>query len=193
MSSVILPREYIALILPFVYIIKKHCYLLCRSSNYDSHRIYGQWFFRYFSQGKIYIFIIHLLKNMFHFISYVILTWLSSTYHLWSAKRCENGSSGWWGFFAWAKNSYYQVTRWVIRLSAVLPLTPHMISNRQTCQKENCMINRLWYGNFQIIPHISLDPYRPSGWYGCLGLICDMIWKLHRIISIYVVANHSTR
>ena len=27
--------------------------------------------------------------------------------------------------------------------SAVLPLTPHMISNRQICQKEKCMINRL--------------------------------------------------
>ena len=27
--------------------------------------------------------------------------------------------------------------------SAVLPLTPHTISNMQTCQKDNCMINRL--------------------------------------------------
>ena len=27
--------------------------------------------------------------------------------------------------------------------SAVLPLIPHTISNRQTCQKEKCMINRL--------------------------------------------------
>ena len=27
--------------------------------------------------------------------------------------------------------------------SAVLPLTPHTISNRQTCQKEKCMKNRL--------------------------------------------------
>ena len=55
----------------------------------------------------------------------------------------------------------------------------HTISKRQTCQKEKCMINRLWYGNFHIIPHINpRHPYQPSGWYGCLGLIWCMIWKL---------------
>ena len=70
--------------------------------------------------------------------------------------------------------------------SAVLPLTPHTISNRQICQKEKCIINRLWYGNFHIIPHINLRPIstldwyqpsglRPSGWYGCFGLIWGMI------------------
>ena len=25
----------------------------------------------------------------------------------------------------------------------ILPLTPHTLANRQTCQKEKCMINRL--------------------------------------------------
>ena len=48
--------------------------------------------------------------------------------------------------------------------SAVLPLTPHTISNRQTCQKEKCMINRLGYGNFHIKPHINpRHPYQPEG------------------------------
>ena len=60
-------------------------------------------------------------------------------------------------FSARAKNLYQQVTC-VIQLflpgqktnisphsehSVVLPLTPHTISNRQICQKEKCMINRL--------------------------------------------------
>ena len=27
-------------------------FLFFRSSNHDSHRVYGQWLFRYFSQGK---------------------------------------------------------------------------------------------------------------------------------------------
>ena len=67
--------------------------------------------------------------------------------------------------------------------SAVLPLTPHTKSNRRTCQKEKCMINRLWHGNFHIIPHINpRHLYQPKGrgsegWYGCLGLIWGMIWK----------------
>ena len=72
--------------------------------------------------------------------------------------------------------------------SVVLPLTPHTISNRQTCQKEKCMINRLLYGNFHIIPHINPRPISAispradmgvSGWYG--------VWyeNCHVIISIY--------
>ena len=87
-------------------------------------------------------------------------------------KRCDNGSHGWYVFFALAKNPYHQIM-WVIWLfclseqkpvsphmehSTVLSLTAHMISNRQTCQKEKCMINRLWYGNFHIIPHINPRP-----------------------------------
>ena len=73
-----------------------------------------------------------------------------------SAKVVIMGHVGDMAFFAWTKNPYYQVT-WVIWLfcpgkkpvspysehSTVLLLTPHMISNRQTCQKEKCMINRL--------------------------------------------------
>ena len=148
--------------------------------------------------------------------AHVILTWLSSTYHLRSAKGVLIGHVSDTAF-ARAKNPYQQVTC-VIPLfcpdkkkknknisphsehSVVLPLTLRTISNRQTCQKEKCMINRLWYGNFQVIPHInSRHPYqpedwiiwqfsnhthinprhlRPSGWYGCLGLIWGMIWKL---------------
>ena len=64
------------------------------------------------------------------------------------------GHMGDTAFFAHAKNPYHQVT-WVIQLfclrkkpilpyleqSAVLPLTPHTISNRQTCQKEKIMID----------------------------------------------------
>ena len=72
--------------------------------------------------------------------------------------------------------------------STVLPLTPHTISNRQTCQKEKCMVNRLRYGNFHIIPyinprHISL---RAEDWYGCLKLIWGMIWNLPYNTIIYL-------
>ena len=48
--------------------------------------------------------------------------------------------------------------------SAVLHLTLHTISNRQICQREICMINRLLYSNFHIIPHINpRHPYQPEG------------------------------
>ena len=88
----------------------------------------------------------------------------------------------------WAENLY--ITTFIALGS--LTLTPHSISNRQTCQKEKCMINRLWYGNFHIIPHINpRHPYQPegrkgpradmgvSGWYGAWYENC------HIIISIY--------
>ena len=74
----------------------------------------------------------------------------------WSAKGMIMGHVGARFFFAQAKNPYHQV-RWVIRLFCtgkkptsphsehwvVLPLTPHMVSNRQTGQIEKYMINRL--------------------------------------------------
>ena len=54
------------------------------------------------------------------------------------------------------KNPYHQVAYMIrlfcpdkksisphLELLAVLPLTLHTTSNRQTCQKEKCMINRL--------------------------------------------------
>ena len=52
---------------------------------------------------------------------------------------------------------------------------------------------RSLYGNFQIISNINpRHPYqpsglRPSGWYGCLGLIWGMMWKLpyHNIFIIH--------
>ena len=96
-------------------------------------------------------------------------------------KRCDNGSHGWYGFFALAKKNNISPH---LEHSAVLHLTLHTISNRQICQREICMINRLLYNNFHIIPHINpRHPYQPegpraSGWYGCLGLIWGMIWKL---------------
>ena len=65
---------------------------------------------------------------------------------LWSAKG-NNGSRGWYGFFARAK----KIISPDLEHSAVLPLTPNTIWKRQTCQKEKCMINRLWCGNFHII------------------------------------------
>ena len=101
-------------------------------------------------------------------------------------------------FFARAKIPYHQVT-WVIQLfcpckkpvsphlkhSEVLPLTLHTISNKHTCQKEKCMINRLWYGNFHIIPHINPRPISARGliWIeGCCGVWYE---NCHIIISIY--------
>ena len=76
--------------------------------------------------------------------------------------------------------------------SAVLPLTPHTISNKQTCQIEKkCMINRLWYDYFHIVPHINprhpyqLEVLRPSGLYGCLGWYGAGYENCHIIISFY--------
>ena len=122
-----------------------------------------------------------------------------------SAKGVINGSHGWYGFFfAQAKTHITRSGGWYgffwpgknplsqhSENSAVLPLTPH----RQTCQKEKCMINRLWYGNFHIISHINpRHLYQPedlwsSGWYRCLGLIWGMIWKL-TYNNLIIMSNH---
>ena len=48
--------------------------------------------------------------------------------------------------------------------SAVLPLTLHTISNRQTCQEEKTMINRLSYANFRNITHINTRPISALMW-----------------------------
>ena len=99
----------------------------------------------------------------------VIMGHVGNTAFLFGQKTHITRSCGWYSFFARGKNSYHHI--WSTRLSCLL--TPHTISNRQICQKEKCMINKLWYGNFHIIPHINLrHPYQPegqrsSGWYGC--------------------------
>ena len=53
-------------------------------------------------------------------------------------KTISVGLMGDAAFFARAKNPYHH-----IRSTAVWSFTPHTISNRHTCQKENCMIDRL--------------------------------------------------
>ena len=53
-------------------------------------------------------------------------------------KPVSPGHLGDMAFLPCAKNPYHHTEH-----SAVLPLTRHTISNRQTCQKEKCMINRL--------------------------------------------------
>ena len=127
---------------------------------------------------------IHLLENTYVHFAYVILTWLSSIYHSCGAQKGVimghvgdtaflpghiTRSRGWYGF----KNPYHYI-RSTRRSCLWLRI---QISNRRTCQKEKCMINRLWYGNFHIIPHINpRHPYQPEGWYGRLGLICGTIW-----------------
>ena len=35
-----------------------------RSSNHDSHRVYGQWLFRYFSQGKYFSSLLHFIHKL---------------------------------------------------------------------------------------------------------------------------------
>ena len=61
--------------------------------------------------------------------------------------------------------------------------TPQTLSNSQTCQKEKCTINRLWYhmAIFILYPISAEDPRADmgvSGWYG--------VWyeNCHIIISI---------
>ena len=65
----------------------------------------------------------------------------------------------------------------------IVTTSPHTISNRDTYQKEKCMINRLWYGNFHI-PHINpRHTYQPEGfgvWYE----------NCYTIISIYIVVDN---
>ena len=108
-------------------------------------------------------------------------------------------SLGWYSFFAQAKHPYYQVI-WVIWLfcagkkskspysehSAVLPLTRLTISNGQICQKEKCMINRLWYGNFRADMGVS-DWYRV--WYeNChIYLIIWFLFLAWAMKSLYQV------
>ena len=58
----------------------------------------------------------HTFTTKYVHFAYVILTWLSSTYHSCGAQkfRCDNGSRGWYGFFAQAKNPYHHIpsTMW---------------------------------------------------------------------------------
>ena len=109
----------------------------------------------------------------------VIMGHMGHTAFLFRQKTFITRSRGWYSLFARAKKPNHH-----IRSTQVLSLTPHTIWKRQLCQKEKCMINRLWYGNFYTIPHINpRHPYQleglwPSGWYGGLGLTWGMIWKL---------------
>ena len=90
-------------------------------------------------------------------------------------------SRGWYGFFARAKTSQSEH-------SAVL----HLISNRQICQKEKCMINRLWNCNFHIIPPITPRPIsarvpKARGLISQCWVDMGYDMKIHIIISIYCV------
>ena len=55
--------------------------------------------------------------------------------------------------------------------SVVLPLTPHTISNRQTCQKEKCMINYYDMAIFISYPISTFDPYLPFGPRADMGVL----------------------
>ena len=111
--------------------------------------------------------IIHLLQNMF-----ILHMWYKHGFQVHitpvERKRCDNESRKWYGFFTPAKlkqnKTHTQKKKKKKKKknispqsehSAVLPLTPHTISNRQTCQKEKCVLNKLWCDNFHTIPQIK--------------------------------------
>ena len=96
----------------------------------------------------------HTFTRKYVHFAYVVLIWLNMV----ERKRCDNGSRGWYSFFAWAKKKTHipgHMGDWLFCLSK----NPyhHSWSTQQSClwlriwyqigkrQKEKCMIlNRLW-------------------------------------------------
>ena len=105
-----------------------------------------------------------------HF-TYVILKWLSSRYQACGVQKgVKMGHMGDTAFLPGQKP-----VSWgrVGDMAFLLRQKTHITTFK-------CMINRLWCGIFISYPISTLDPISglPSAWYGYMGSIWCMIWKL---------------
>ena len=123
------------------------------------------------------LFIIHFLPIWYRTRSqrqdrlYRVISYTISTRDTHISPRADMGVSGCYGI--WYENCHV-----IIYSSYIFCLFDIVCAESKARPPRPC----------HIIPHINpRHPYQPSGWYGCLELICGMIWKLpcHNLFIIH--------